>query len=128
MDPHDQYNKHPESPDFGNKGRDKYDSEIFYADLWIGKLLDWAKQQPWWSNTAIIISADHGEAFGEHDMYKHAFEVWNMLLHVPLLIKAPGIVPHHIAEKRSHIDLAPTIFRAHGCRQITFIHGQKYGS
>jgi choline-sulfatase len=109
MDPHDVYNKHPESPDFGNKGRDRYDSEVFYADLWLGKLLDFCKQQPWWKNTAVIVSADHGEAFGEHSMYRHAFEVWEVLTRVPLLIKAPGAEPRRIEQRRSMIDLAPTV-------------------
>jgi len=114
MDPHDQYNQHPESPEFGRKGKDRYDSEVFYTDLWIGKLLAWAEQQPWWKKTAVIISADHGEAFGEHGMYKHAFEVWNELIHIPLIIKAPGVEPRHITERRSAIDLAPTIFELMG--------------
>src|SRR5450432_1424064 len=82
MDPHDQYNKHPESPDFGNKNRDRYDSEVFYADLWLGKLLDFARAQPWWKDTVLIVSADHGEAFGEHGFYKHAFEIWDVLTRV----------------------------------------------
>ncbi len=109
MDPHDVYNKHKESADFGSKGRDKYDSEIFFTDLWVGKLLEWAEQQPWWKNTAVIISADHGEAFGEHQLYRHAFEIWEVLIRVPLIVKVPGAAPRHIAERRSAIDLAPTI-------------------
>ncbi|MEO8900800.1 MAG: sulfatase [Polyangiaceae bacterium] len=109
MDPHDQYNKHPESPDFGNKNRDRYDSEVFYTDLWLGKLLDFARAQPWWKDTVVIISADHGEAFGEHGFYKHAFEIWDVLTRVPLMVSGPGITPRRITERRSHIDLAPTI-------------------
>ncbi len=109
MDPHDQYNKHPESPDFGNKNRDRYDNEVFYTDLWLGKLLDFARAQAWWKDTVLIVSADHGEAFGEHGFYKHAFEIWDVLTRVPMLISGPGIKPRRIEERRSHIDLAPTI-------------------
>ena len=109
MDPHDQYNKHPDSPDFGNKNRDRYDSEVFYTDIWLGKLLDFARSQPWFKNTVVIVSADHGEAFGEHGFYKHAFEIWEVLTRVPMLISGPGIKPRRIDERRSHIDLAPTI-------------------
>ncbi len=108
MDPHDVYVKHEEA-DFGSKLRDRYDSEIFYTDLWIGKLLDFMKKQPWWDKTVVIVSADHGEAFGEHGMHRHAFELWNMLTHVPLFIRIPGVVPRHITTPRSDIDLAPTI-------------------
>jgi arylsulfatase A-like enzyme len=109
MDPHDEYNQHPESPVFGKKARDRYDSEIWFSDHWIGKLLDFARQQPWWKNTVVIVSADHGEAFGEHGMYKHAFELWENLVRVPLLIAGGEIVPRRIEQRRSHIDLAPTI-------------------
>jgi arylsulfatase A-like enzyme len=77
--------------------------------MWLGKLFEFGKKQPWWDRTAIIISADHGEAFGEHGMYKHAFEVWDVLTRVPLIIKAPGAEPKVIDEPRTHIDLAPTI-------------------
>jgi choline-sulfatase len=42
-------------------------------------------------------------------MFKHAFEVWDVLTRVPLIIKAPGAEPKRIAEPRTHIDLAPTI-------------------
>jgi arylsulfatase A-like enzyme len=109
MDPHDEYNQHPESPVFGKKARDRYDSEIWFADYWIGKLLDFARQQPWWKNTVVIVSADHGEAFGEHQMYKHAFELWENLVRVPMLVAGGDVVPSRIEQRRSHIDLAPTI-------------------
>jgi len=108
MDPHDQYVKHKESPDFGKKNRDRYDSEVYFTDQQIGRLLQFAKKQPWWPNTALIVSADHGEAFGEHGMYKHAFELWEVLTRVPLLFMLPGAAPRVIEERRSHIDLAPT--------------------
>jgi choline-sulfatase len=109
MDPHDKYVQHPESPKFGRRARHLYDSEVFYTDLWLKKLFDYCEQQPWWKDTALIISADHGEAFGEHDMWKHAFALWEVLTHVPLIIKAPGMKPRRVAERRSQIDLAPTI-------------------
>ncbi len=109
MDPHDEYKKHPESPDFGKKNRDRYDSEVWYTDFWLGKVLDFAKTQPWWKDTAVVVTADHGEAFGEHGMYKHAFELWDVLTRVPLIVHAPGAPPRHIEEARTHIDIAPTI-------------------
>jgi arylsulfatase A-like enzyme len=109
MDPHDQYNRHEEAPNFGNKARDRYDQEVFYTDLWLKKLLDFVDAQPFGQDTYLVISADHGEAFGEHGMYKHAFELWEVLVRVPLIVYAPGAQPKRIEERRSHIDLAPTI-------------------
>jgi arylsulfatase A-like enzyme len=109
MDPHDQYNRHEEAPNFGNKARDRYDQEVFYTDLWVKKLLDFVDQQSFAKDTYLVISADHGEAFGEHGMYKHAFELWEVLTRVPLMVCGPGIKTQRITERRSHIDLVPTI-------------------
>jgi arylsulfatase A-like enzyme len=109
LDPHRNYLKHREAPDFGDRARDRYDAEVFFTDLWIGRLLEYCKKQPWFDRTAIIVSADHGEAFGEHGMHRHAFELWNVLTHVPLFIRLPGTAPRRIDVPRSHIDLAPTI-------------------
>ncbi len=124
MDPHDEYNKHPESPDFGKKNRDRYDSEVFFTDLWVGKFLDFAKQQPWWKDTAVIISADHGEAFGEHGMYKHAFELWESLTRIPLIVHLPNAAPRTIDERRSAIDLPPTIMDLMGQKPLDTFLGQ----
>lgn len=109
MDPHDQYNRHEEAPSFGNKARDRYDQEVFYTDLWVKKLLDFVDQQPFAPDTYLVISADHGEAFGEHGMYKHAFELWEVLTRVPLIVCGPGIKTQRITERRSHIDIVPTL-------------------
>lgn len=109
MDPHDKYTLHAECPDFGHRARNLYDNEVCYTDLWIRKLLDFCEGQPWWKDTVVIISSDHGEAFGEHNMWKHAFALWEVLTHVPLMVFGPGIDPRRIEQRRSHIDLAPTI-------------------
>lgn len=124
MDPHDKYQSHVESPHFGTKARDLYDEEIFYADMWIGKLLDHVAAQPWGSRTAIILTADHGEAFGEHGMYKHAHELWEELVHVPMFFVVPGASPRKVASRRSHIDLVPTVMDLLGEKPGVTLHGR----
>ncbi|MBM4373509.1 MAG: sulfatase [Deltaproteobacteria bacterium] len=109
MDPHDQYRPHPEAPNFGKSTRDHYDAEVFYTDLQVERLLAFARKQPWWEDTAVIVSSDHGEAFGEHKMWRHAFALWEVLTRVPLIVKAPGAAPRMVDARRSDIDLAPTI-------------------
>lgn len=124
MDPHDQYIKHEESPDFGKKNRDRYDNEVHYTDMHIGKFIEWAKTKPWWKNTALIITSDHGEVFGEHDMYKHAFELWEPLVKVPLIVVAPGATSRRIDARRTHIDLAPTIVELMGLEKLEQFQGK----
>lgn len=108
MDPHDEYKTHSESQHFGTTARDLYDEEVFFTDLWIGRLLDWITSQPWADKTAIVVTADHGEVFGEHGMTRHAHELWEELIHVPLFFHIPGVEPRTIDRPRGAIDLAPT--------------------
>ena len=114
LDPHDIYMKHEGTPQFGKKDRDKYDGEVHFTDQHVGKLLEFVNQQDWGKRTAVIVSADHGEAFGEKRMTRHGFELWEVLVHVPLMIQAPGITPRRIDTPRSAIDLPPTMFEMLG--------------
>jgi arylsulfatase A-like enzyme len=42
-------------------------------------------------------------------MFQHGWEIWEPLMHVPLMIYVPGLMPHHVPVKRSVIDLVPTL-------------------
>jgi choline-sulfatase len=66
---------------------------------------------PWGKRTAVILTSDHGEAFGEHDMWRHGFEVWEVLVRVPLLVYVPGSTPRRVPARRSTIDVVPTILQ-----------------
>ena len=57
----------------------------------MGELLRFLERSPEWSNTYVIITADHGEGFGEHDTYSHGWNLYREVLHVPLIIAGPGI-------------------------------------
>jgi choline-sulfatase len=123
MDPHDEYKRHDESTHFGKTARDVYDEEVFYTDLWIGKLLDWVKAQPWAARTAIVVTADHGEGFGEHSFYRHAHEVWEPLVRVPLFVVLPDAAPRTIDVPRGHADLVPTFLELLGAPADTTLPG-----
>ncbi|MFO0568851.1 MAG: sulfatase [Polyangiaceae bacterium] len=108
LDPHYTYFQHKDHPDWGLDIRALYDNEVHYTDKWVGDLVDWAEKQPWGKDTAIVISADHGEGFGERGRFRHAYDVWESLVRVPLVIHVPGAEPRRIETPRGHIDLAPT--------------------
>lgn len=124
LDPHYAYYKHEGHPDFGNKRRDLYDNEMHYTDHWVGDLIEWASAEPWGKRTAIIVTADHGEGFGEHNHYRHAYEVWEALVRVPLMIHVPGAAPARIEVSRGQIDLAPTIADLMGLPDRDALRGQ----
>lgn len=110
LDPHADYLQHKDMPGFGAKsGRDLYDGEIAFTDKHIGRVLDAIARSPRADKTAIIITSDHGEAFGEHKMYRHGFELWEELVRVPLVVYVPGAKPSRVTARRSAIDLVPTI-------------------
>jgi len=109
LDPHYTYIQHREDPDWGLDIRALYDNEVHYTDRWVGDLVDWALAQPWGKDTAVIITADHGEGFGERGRFRHAYDVWESLVRVPLVIHVPGATPRRVELPRSAIDLAPTI-------------------
>jgi choline-sulfatase len=124
MDPHDTYLPHADGPTFGRRARDLYDGEVFYTDQWVGKLVDFIQAASWGKRTVVIVSADHGEAFGEHGLYRHAHELWEELVHVPLFFVIPGAKPRRIETYRGAIDLAPTILELTGVKD----HGPLRGT
>jgi arylsulfatase A-like enzyme len=122
LDPHDKYQAHPGIA-YGHTTRDLYDGEVTFTDQHIGKLLDYVASQPWGARTAVVISADHGEGFGEHACFRHGFELWDVLTHVPFMIRVPGVAPRHVATPRSAIDLAPTILDLFGVKKDPAMEG-----
>jgi choline-sulfatase len=113
VDPHAAYVPHAEFP-FGSKGRDLYDAEVAFVDRHVGRLLALLDQPPFAERTAVLLTSDHGEAFGEHGLYRHGFEVWEELVHVPLVVRVPGVAAGHVETRRSAIDLVPTILELTG--------------
>ncbi len=107
-DPHSDYVPH-EGFDFGRAARDLYDSEVAFVDQQVGRILDAVENGPDRDRTVVIVASDHGEAFGEHGMWRHGFELWEPLVRVPWIVHVPGLAPRTIPERRSLIDLVPTI-------------------
>jgi arylsulfatase A-like enzyme len=62
------------------------------------------------SNTAVIVTADHGEAFGEGGRYEHE-DILEPQVRVPLLVRLPGAAPRagRSSAPTSGIDVAPTL-------------------
>ena len=113
LDPHKAYLTHEADgiPPFGtaDEPMDRYDGEIRYADLWVGRLLEALRKRPDWGRTAVVLTSDHGEAFGEHGYKYHGFGLHEHQLHVPLLVRLPGAEPHTVDVPVSLIDLLPTL-------------------
>ncbi len=93
-----------------------YDSEINYADEYIGEIINTLEKLKILEETMIIITSDHGEAFGEHGHFDH-MDAHEPVIHVPLIIYyPPKIKPQEISGLVQHIDFAPTFLESFGVK------------
>ncbi len=122
-DPHVEYVPHP-GFDFGTDQRGRYLGEVAYVDAQVGKILQAISESAFAKRTLVMVSSDHGEAFGEHGMMRHGFELWEPLVRVPLVIHVPGVAARRIAVRRSLIDLVPTILDVFGLEHSQGVSGQ----
>lgn len=87
-----------------------YRKEVEYADREIARLLDAFRDYSGDHPTMIIMTSDHGEGLGDHDLRGHKSQVYESLVHVPLMIAGTGIQSgRSIDTSVSHVDLLPTI-------------------
>ena len=77
-------------PSYVNLARDCYDSCLAHIDDKLGELFDELKRRGVLDRTLVIVTADHGEGLGEHDLFYHGESLYRTEIHVPLLIVAPG--------------------------------------
>jgi arylsulfatase A-like enzyme len=79
---------------------DAYDGAVAYADYGIGELLRGLKERGLADNTLVVITSDHGEALGEHDMFLHRNSLYREVIHVPLIFWWNGRVPPAVRIER----------------------------
>jgi len=68
----------------------QYDTAIHVVDEELENLFEKLKQLGLYDNTLIILTSDHGEYFGEHELIDHGKDVYQPAVWVPLIIKKPG--------------------------------------
>jgi arylsulfatase A-like enzyme len=71
--------------------RGLYDAELRHMDDQLQRLFGWLKAQERWEETLVVVTADHGELHGEHDLYGHEFCIYDPLVNVPLMVKHPEL-------------------------------------
>jgi arylsulfatase A-like enzyme len=106
-DPHRPYD--PPEPYRTTYAHDLYLGEIAFADAQIGRLLDALARRHVLDRTVVVVAGDHGESLGEHGERDHGVFVYDSVLHVPLIIRAPGLPPNRVASVVRLIDVMPTI-------------------
>ncbi len=123
--PHEPYEAHAEHP-FGERDIDRYDAEIAAADRTLGQIVDtFRAQRP---RAALIVTADHGEEFGEHGGRYHGTSVYEEQVRVPLVFVLPGAAAaHRVREPVQTIDLLPTLLSAFSVPRPPRVRGRDLG-
>jgi arylsulfatase A-like enzyme len=97
---------------------DLYDGEIAYVDRRLGEVIAQLRQHDLLDDTVIVVTSDHGEMLGEHDLVDHRLSLYEPVLRIPLVIRYPWAVR---AGQRLDApvllqDLYPTLLWAAGIR------------
>ena len=102
-----------------------YYGMVAQLDHAIGRVLDTLEARGLTDDTLVIITTDHGEFLGEHQMiFKGPFG-YDSLLRVPLLVRGPGVdAGAVVSDPVGTIDLAPTMLEAAGVDQPEWIEGR----
>jgi arylsulfatase A-like enzyme len=112
FEPHSSYMEHKQFPVSlrGVEGlEEKYDYEIAYVDQWVGNILATLEKTGLAGNTAVVVLADHGEAWGEHKFYFHGQDLTEEQLRVPLIIAVPGRKPVVVEDEAAVVDVSATL-------------------
>jgi hypothetical protein len=104
----------PRSELLEDRLRAAYDAEVFFMDGLLGRLFDALKAMGRWSDTLIVVVADHGQGLGDHDWWAHGI-LYQEQIRVPLVIRNPGgSAPRRVASLVRTIDIMPTVLRLAG--------------
>ena len=98
--------------------RGLYDAEIRHIDAQLERLFDHLKETGQWEDTLVVVCADHGELHGEHGIYGHEFGIYDPLVNVPLMVKAPGEEPRRTDQQVELQDLYHTVLDFAGVEAV----------
>jgi arylsulfatase A-like enzyme len=103
-----------------------YDGEILAVDGWVGGIWDEVEAQGLADRTLLVITADHGDEFGEHGEYGHGHTVYQDLVWVPLIfVGSPVAGQGRVVEAPVPLlDIVPTLLDVAGAPQPELIRGQ----
>lgn len=89
--------------------KDVYADSLAYVDSQIARLFQYLKDKKKWENTVVVLTGDHGQAFYEHGFASHASAIFNEVMRVPLIIRAPRLEAGSDSRLAQHVDIAPSI-------------------
>ena len=125
FEPHEPYVQHPEHH-FGDGDVDAYDSEIAAADDGVGRVVAAVREKR--PGAVVIVTADHGEEFGDHGGRYHGTSVYEEQVRVPMVVVGPGVRAGAAVDVPVQtIDLVPTVLSALGIPRPARVRGRDLG-
>ena len=103
-----------------------YDAEIRYCDDGIGKLLQTLETLKIADDTIVVLLSDHGELMYRHGIFFDHHGLYDGTLHVPLIVRHPGLTPRRIPHLICHADVAPTLLDLAGLPPHEAMDGISY--
>ncbi|MCK5844243.1 MAG: sulfatase-like hydrolase/transferase, partial [Victivallales bacterium] len=100
-----------------------YFARLAYMDEQLGQVLDALSASGLEDDTAIIFTSDHGDGMGRHGQWAKMY-FYEEVQRVPFYIKAPGIIPRHVSDLVSLIDVVPTLMELSDCEADIPLDGQ----
>lgn len=99
----------------------RYDGEIRFVDQKIAELLSEIDSNGLGRNLLVIVTADHGEEFLDHNGWEHSQTLYREVLHVPLILRWPGKLPYGsvVDQPVELVDVAPTVVELIGEKPTT---------
>ena len=104
--------------------RAAYDEEIAFVDQQLGRLRQGLADRGTLGHALVVITADHGEELFEHGGFEHGHAMWQEILHVPLIVWAPGVLAGRESRPVSLVDVAPTLLEWAGVPVPKDFHGE----
>ncbi len=125
FEPHEPYEAHAAHP-YGPSARDRYDAECSAADDALAALRAAFERRH--RRAAWVVTADHGEEFGEHGGSFHGTSVYDEQVRVPLVVDAPGLAHAEIDAPVSLVDVAVTMLGGVGLARPPRVRGNDLGA
>jgi arylsulfatase A-like enzyme len=95
--------------EFARSYADPYAAAIAFEDAQIQRLLDGLEALGRLDDTLLVVVGDHGESLGDHGEDSHGILIYQEALHVPLMMRGPGIVPRRVSATVRVADVMPTV-------------------
>jgi arylsulfatase A-like enzyme len=102
------------SPDEVRRLEQLYDGEVGYLDRRLAVLFDALRDRGALRRTIVVVTADHGEEFGEHGLFAHGVSLYEPVLRVPLLVRLPDAHGVRVGAPVQTAGLAPALLGALG--------------